>query len=234
MKITGLQKMTLLDFPGQVACTVFLGGCNFRCPFCHNSQMLDGNAERFMEEEEFFSFLKKRQGLLDGVCVTGGEPTLQPGLPEFLQKIRELGYRIKLDTNGYRPDVLQNVVEQGLVDYLAMDIKNCPQRYAQTAGVPIDIEKIEASIQYIVSEKVEYEFRTTLVTPLHDEQSVKEMGRWVGEISGKKLAKRWFLQGFIDRETVCFEGLGAFAPEEMEGLKSHLVHAAKTVDLRGV
>ena len=234
MKITGLQKMTLLDFPGQVACTVFLGGCNFRCPFCHNSQMLDGSAEQYMDEEEFFSFLQKRQGLLDGVCVTGGEPTLQPGLVDFLQKIRDLGYRVKLDTNGYRPDVLQDVVERGLVDYVAMDIKNAPRHYSQTTGVPIDIEKIEASIQYLVSDPVDYEFRTTLVTPLHDEQSVLEMGQWVSKISGKKLVKRWFLQGFIDRDTVCYQGLGAPEPAQMEAYKGLLVHAAKTIDLRGI
>lgn len=234
MKITGLQKMTLLDFPGKVACTVFLGGCNFRCPFCHNSQMLDGNAEQFMEEEEFFAFLKKRQGLLDGVCVTGGEPTLQPGLSAFLEKIRALGYQVKLDTNGYRPEVLKNLVEQGLVDYVAMDIKNGPQEYAQTTGVALDIEKIERSILYLVSEPVDYEFRTTVVEPLHSEQSIINMSRWLSQLCGEKVPKRLFLQAFIDRETVCFEGLNTPSEETLNRYKSLLVHTAKTVELRGV
>lgn len=234
MKITGLQKMTLLDFPGKVACTVFLGGCNFRCPFCHNSQMLDGSAEKFMEEEEFFAFLKKRQGLLDGVCVTGGEPTLQPGLPEFLDKIRALGYAVKLDTNGYRPEVLKTVVERGLVDYVAMDIKNSRELYAQTAGVPLNMGLIEESIQYLVSEPVDYEFRTTVVEPLHHAQSVADMAQWVLNISGGKLVKKWYLQAFIDRETVCYEGLGTPEKETLEGYKLDLVRTAKTVELRGV
>lgn len=234
MKITGLQKMTLLDFPGKVACTVFLGGCNFRCPFCHNSQMLDGNAERFMEEEEFFRFLEKRQGLLDGVCVTGGEPTLQPDLPEFLERIRALGYQVKLDTNGYRPEVLKAVVEQGLVDYVAMDIKNAPERYEQTVGIPLDVEKIQQSILYLVSEKVDYEFRTTVVEPLHDEQSIKNLASWLLEISGGKLAKRLYLQAFTDRETVLYQGLHTPTPQTMKRYKALLVHAARTVDLRGV
>lgn len=234
MKITGLQKMTLLDFPGKVACTVFLGGCNFRCPFCHNSQMLDGNAEQFMEEEEFFAFLKKRQGLLDGVCVTGGEPTLQPGLSAFLEKIRALGYQVKLDTNGYRPEVLKNLVEQGLVDYVAMDIKNGPQEYAQTTGVALDIEKIERSILYLVSEPVDYEFRTTVVEPLHSEQSIINMSRWLSQLCGEKVPKRLFLQAFIHRETVCFEGLNTPSEETLNRYKSLLVHTAKTVELRGV
>ena len=234
MKITGLQKMTLLDFPGKVACTVFLGGCNFRCPFCHNSQMLDGSAEKLMEEEAFFAFLKKRQGMLDGVCVTGGEPTLQPGLPEFLRKIRDLGYQVKLDTNGYRPEVLKAVVEQGLVDYVAMDIKNGPEMYPQTAGVALDIEKIRESILYLVSDPVDYEFRTTVVEPLHSEQSILNMSRWLLSICGEKVPKKLFLQAFTDRETVCFEGLGTPDEQTLNRYKQLLVHAAKTVDLRGV
>ena len=234
MKITGLQKMTLLDFPGKVACTVFLGGCNFRCPFCHNSQMLDGCAEKFMEEEEFFSFLKKRQGLLDGVCVTGGEPTLQPGLPEFLRKIRELGFQIKLDTNGYRPQILKELVEEGLVDYVAMDIKNSRELYSQTAGVPLNMDLIEQSILYLVSGAVDYEFRTTVVEPLHHEQAMKDMAQWLLNISGGKLAEKWYLQAFVDRETVIFDGLGTPEKETMEAYKALLVHAAKTIELRGV
>ena len=234
MKIAGLQKMTLLDFPGKVACTVFLDGCNFRCPFCHNTPLLDGKAEAFMTEEELFAFLQKRKGILDGVCVTGGEPTLQKDLPEFLGKIKAMGYAVKLDTNGYRPEILKSVVEQGLIDYVAMDIKNCPDRYSETTGIPVNLKKIEESIQYLVSEKVDYEFRTTVAEPLHDEQSMEEMAQWLLNTTEGKLVKAHYLQAYVHRDTVCFEGLSAPAAETLERFKSTLVRAAKTVDLRGV
>ena len=139
--IAGLQKMTLLDFPGKVACTVFLGGCNYRCPFCHNTELFTGQVEEVMSTVEFLAFLKKRQGLLDGVCVSGGEPTLCPELEELLGQIKGLGFLIKLDTNGSRPAVLKKLVEAGLVDYVAMDVKNSPRRYAETVG----LEKAELS-----------------------------------------------------------------------------------------
>jgi len=234
MKIAGLQKMTLLDFPGRVACTIFLDGCNFRCPFCHNTPLLEGKARPALSEEELFAFLRKRTGILDGVCVTGGEPTLQKELPEFLRKIKDLGYAVKLDTNGYRPEVLRSVVEQGLVDYVAMDIKNSPDRYSETAGVPIDLKKIEQSIQYLVSEKVDYEFRTTVVKPLHDTQSIYDMVQWLQKTTGGKLVKAHYLQAFAMRDTVCFSGLSAPSAETLEVYKNLLVHVAKTVDLRGV
>lgn len=234
MKIAGLQKMTLLDFPGKVACTVFLDGCNFRCPFCHNSPLLEGNAEQLMTEEALLTFLEKRKGILDGVCVTGGEPTLQKELPEFLKKIKDLGYAVKLDTNGYRPEVLKSVVEQGLVDYVAMDIKNSPSRYSETVGKKINLEKIEESIRFLVSENVNYEFRTTVAEPLHDAQSICEMGRWLIKTTGGKLAKALYLQAFTERDTVLFGGLYAPSVETLEAWKKELVHAARTVDFRGV
>lgn len=234
MKIAGLQKMTLLDYPGKVACTVFLDGCNFRCPFCHNTPLLENKAEPCMTEEELFAFLNKRKGVLDGVCVTGGEPTLQKELPDFLGKIKALGYAVKLDTNGYRPEVLRAVAEQGLVDYVAMDIKNSPDRYSQTTGVPIDLKKIEESIFYLVSEKIGYEFRTTVVHPLHDAQSIWEMGEWLKNITGGKSVNALYLQAFTERDTVCFAGLSAPTVETLEEYKSLLVHVARTVDLRGV
>lgn len=234
MKIAGLQKMTLLDFPGKVACTVFLDGCNFRCPFCHNTPLLDGKAAPAMTEEELFAFLEKRTGILDGVCVTGGEPTLQKELPEFLGKIKALGYAVKLDTNGYRPEVLRSVAEQGLVDYVAMDIKNSPDRYSQTTGIPIDLKKIEESIFYLVSEKFSYEFRTTVAEPLHDAQSIRDMAAWLIKTTGGKLVNALYLQAFMERDTVCFAGLSAPTAETLEGYKNLLVHVAKTIDLRGV
>ena len=226
--------MTLLDYPGQVACTVFLGGCNFRCPFCHNSQMLDGSAQQLMETEEFFRFLEKRQGLLDGVCVTGGEPTLQQSLPAFLKRIKDLGFKVKLDTNGYRPEVLRRVVEQKLVDYVAMDIKNGPEHYEQTAGVVLELDKIQQSILYLVSGPVDHEFRTTVAAPLHDEQSVSCMAQWILQLTDGKGVEKLYLQPFVDRETVSFDGLQSPSQEELEHYKSLLVHAAKTIGVRGV
>ena len=234
MKIAGLQKMTLLDFPGKVACTIFLDGCNFHCPFCHNTPLLDGKAEPLMTEEELFAFLHKRTGILDGVCVTGGEPTLQKELPEFLGRIKAMGYAVKLDTNGYRPDVLKSVVEQGLVDYVAMDIKNGPDRYSETAGVKINLEKIEESIRFLVSENVNYEFRTTVVQPLHDIQSMEQMAQWLIKTTGGKLVKAHYLQAFVQRDTVCFDGLSTPDAETLERFKNCLVHTARTVELRGV
>ena len=210
MNISGLQKMTLLDFPGKVACTVFLAGCNYRCPFCHNAELLDGRAEPLMSAEEFLSFLRKRVGLLDGVCISGGEPTLSPGLKELMQQIKAMGYPIKLDTNGSRPRVLKELVQAGLVDYVAMDIKNGPSRYAETCGISrIDLAAIEESIAFLTGGAVEFEFRTTMVHPLHDEASVADMGAWLHKISGGKPIKKLFLQPFADRDTVVFSGLSA-------------------------
>ena len=234
MKIAGLQKMTLLDFPGKVACTIFLDGCNFRCPFCHNSGLLDGRGEAAMTEESLFAFLEKRKGILEGVCVTGGEPTLQKGLAEFLGAIKAMGYSVKLDTNGYRPEVLRSVVDLGLVDYIAMDIKNCPDRYAETTGASVDLKKIEESIQYLVSEKVDYEFRTTICNPLHDEQSIAQMAQWLLELTDGKGVKALYLQPFVDRDTVKMAGFCAPTEADLESYKKALIHVAKTVVVRGV
>ena len=211
--ISGLQKMTLLDFPGKVACTVFLQGCNYRCPFCHNSELLGGCGEEFMSEEEFLAFLKKRVGLLDGVAVSGGEPTLYKGLPDFLEKIKALGYAVKLDTNGSRPAVLKELVEKGLVDYVAMDVKNGPQYYGQTVGLAnFDLAATEESLRYLIEGNVDYELRTTLVEPLHTEESIEQMGRWLASLVPGKKPRQLFLQRFVDRDTVLFSGL--CAPEE--------------------
>jgi len=207
MRIAGLQKMTLLDYPGKIACTVFLGGCNFRCPFCHNGELLDAAAETVMDEQEFLAFLSKRKGLLDAVCISGGEPTLQADLAQLLEKIKQLGYLTKLDTNGSRPEVLKDLVSRGLLDYVAMDIKNAPDRYAQTAGAAVRMEKIEESIRYLLEDPVDYELRTTVVSELHDRDAVARMGEWVASLIPGKKAKRWFVQPFADRDTVLFTGL---------------------------
>ncbi len=210
MKIHGLQKLTLLDWPGKVACTVFLGGCDFRCPFCHNAGLLDAGAEAELTEEELLSFLEKRRGLLDGVCVTGGEPLLRPGLPGLLREIRALGYPVKLDTNGSHPQRLRAVVEAGLADYVAMDVKNSPGRYAETAGVPgLDLRPIRESVAFLLEGTVDYEFRTTVVKQFHEEGSFRDIGPWLAG------ARRYFLQSFVDRDSVLRPGLSPCSPEQM-------------------
>ena len=215
MDIQGLQKMTLLDWPGKVACTVFLGGCDFRCPFCHNSELLSGPMPVLMDQEGLLEFLRKRQGLLDGVCVTGGEPLLRPGLPGLLDGIKNLGFPVKLDTNGNHPDRLVRLWEQGLVDYVAMDVKNSPERYPETVGVPgLDLTPVRDSVAWLLEGHVEYEFRTTAVRQLHDAASFQAIGRWL------QGARRYYIQNFVDRDTVLRAGLSGFEKAELEAFAS--------------
>lgn len=232
--IAGLQKMTLLDFPGRVACTLFLQGCNFRCPFCHNSELLPRQGTPLMEVPEFLAFLGKRRGLLDGVCVTGGEPTLCPELEPLLREIKALGYAVKLDTNGSRPDVLKDLAEKGLVDYVAMDVKNCPSRYAQTLGFDrYTLAPIEESLRFLLSGAVDYELRTTLVAQLHDEAAMEEMGSWLaGLIPGVK-PRALYLQQFVDRDTVLYSGLSAPNRKELEKYMSILEQYVEKPAIRG-
>ena len=226
--------MTLLDFPGRVACTVFLGGCNFRCPYCHNSELLDGKCEPVMDDEKLLQFLEKRKGILDGVCITGGEPTLQPGLPELLRRIKALGYPVKLDTNGYRPEVLEELVNEGLVDYVAMDIKNGPDAYGKTSGVAkMDLSRIERSIRFLTGGAVDYEFRTTVVDQLHNEESITQMAEWLRNTAQSPI-KRLFLQSFVDRDTVMFAGLSAPEDTKMQLFRSILAPCAEMVKIRGI
>ena len=215
--IAGLQKMTLLDFPGKVACTVFLAGCNYRCPFCHNSELFMGKVEQFMSDEEFFTFLEKRQSLLEGVCVSGGEPTLYPGLESFLTKIKALGFAVKLDTNGTKPEVLKKLVEKKLIDYVAVDVKNGPAYYEQTVGCDPKIRDVEESFRFLIEGNVPYEMRTTLVHQLHSEASIQDMGQWLQSLVPGKKPQKLYLQTFVDRDTVIFDGL--CAPEENQVAK---------------
>ena len=229
MKIHGLQKMTLLDYPGKVACTVFFGGCDLRCPFCHNSDLLDMNAPALMEEEELLSFLKSRQGLLEGVCFTGGEPLMRPELPELCRQIKALGYPIKLDTNGFRPGPLRRLMEEGLIDYVAMDIKNAPARYGETTGRQnLDLAPLYESITLLKEGRVDYEFRTTVVAQFHDDSVFPLIGEM---ISG---ARRYFLQKFTDRDSVLFAGLEAPAEEEMRRWAGIMKQYVENTELRGV
>ena len=232
MRISGLQKMTLLDFPGLVACTVFTGGCNFRCPFCHNASLVLPEAMQptDLAMDEVLSFLKKRQGLLDGVAITGGEPLLHADMADFLREVKALGYRVKLDSNGTFPDRLISLVEEGLVDRVAMDIKNDPALYAKTAGLEaMDMAGVTKSKDFLLSGAVDYEFRTTVVRGLHTRESLVEAARW---ISG---AKAYFLQQFKDSgELIAPEGLGAFTDDEMRDLAEAVRPILPTVQLRGV
>lgn len=211
MKLAGLQKLTLLDYPGRVACTVFTAGCNLRCPFCHNSELvLPERRPALLDEEEFFSFLNKRQGILEGVCVTGGEPLLQKDMEDFLRRIKAMGYAVKLDTNGCFPDRLKRLVEAGLVDFVAMDIKNCPDRYARTAGIPaLDITAIQQSVRFLLSGAVDYEFRTTVAAQLHDEDCFRAIGPWL------RGAKCYAIQNFRDSGDVLSGGLTPCSPQQI-------------------
>ncbi|MBE7005653.1 MAG: anaerobic ribonucleoside-triphosphate reductase activating protein [Ruminococcaceae bacterium] len=228
MNIHGLQKMTLLDFPGAVACTVFLGGCDFRCPYCHNAELLDPNFPPLMDETELLAFLKKRQGLLDGVCITGGEPLLRQELPTLLGEIRALGYKIKLDTNGAHPAQLRRILDAGLADYVAMDIKNSPERYAETIGrAQFDVAPIRESVRLLMAGDTDYEFRTTVVAELHGEEDIRAIGRWIAG------ARRYFLQPFTDRETVPLAGLSAPTQAQLDRFLAIAREFVPETQLRG-
>ena len=229
MKIHGLQKMTLLDFPGRVACTVFLGHCDFRCPFCHNYELIDGIAPAIMDDEELFSFLEKRRGLLEGVAITGGEPCLNRDLPDLMRRIRSLGYAVKLDTNGNHPAMLRQILSEGLADYVAMDIKNSPAKYALTAGRDaLDLDPIKESIRLLMESGVDYEFRTTVVDELHEAEDFEEIGKL---ICG---AKRYFLQCFTDRDSVPYGNLHAPSAEKLRAYAEIAARYVPDTSLRGV
>ncbi|MCC8104144.1 MAG: anaerobic ribonucleoside-triphosphate reductase activating protein [Clostridiales bacterium] len=251
MNIKGLQKLTLLDYPGKVACTVFLGGCDFCCPFCHNSELIgDPCRDRFpakaadrigdatpshealpesIPAADLFSFLKKRRGLLDGVAITGGEPTLHRDLPDFLAQIHELGFSVKLDTNGNHPDILASLLKMGLVDYVAMDIKNAPSRYSETIGTSsFDLSNVRRSVSLLMNGTTDYEFRTTVVAEFHDDTVFPEIGQWI------QGAKRYFLQCFVDRDTVLEAGLHAPSEEELHRYAQLVQPYVQSVALRGV
>lgn len=229
MTVNGFQKMTLLDFPGKVACTIFLGGCNMRCPFCHNAGLVLGDGTDTFSGEEIISYLEKRKGILDGVCITGGEPTLRRDLPEFIREIKNLGYAVKLDTNGTNPALLKSLILDGLVDYVAMDIKNSFEKYPQTVGVDnFDITPIKESIDFLLSGAVDFEFRTTVVKQLH---TVEDIERIAKEISP---AKKYFIQNFVDSGNLIGQGLCA---RDEQTLKEMLATAQKQIPgaaLRGV
>lgn len=229
--LKGLQKLTLLDFPGKIACTVFFGGCNFRCPFCHNASLVLGEKladSPTMQKEDFFKFLELRRGILEGVCISGGEPTLYPKLPKFIKSIRDMGFLIKLDTNGSNPDMLESLILDGLVDYVAMDIKNSPEKYAETVGVSdYDISPIKRSAEILMRGKVDFEFRTTLACPLHTEEDMHAIGEW---LSGKE---KFFLQTYIDSGDVISPNFVGYDKKETELLLNVLKNYIPNAQIRG-
>jgi pyruvate formate lyase activating enzyme len=230
MRLGGIQKLTLLDYPGTVACTVFTLGCNMRCPFCHNALLVTKTEEaEVYPEEEFFAFLNKRRGILDGVCVTGGEPLLQSDAGEFIAKIKALGYKVKLDTNGSFPDRLEEILKSGNVDYVAMDIKNSPEKYAETVGIPgFDVSKIQRSIEIIRSSGIEYEFRTTVVAPLHNGESIAGAAQMV------KGSPKYFLQNFVDSgNLISGEGMSGLTGEELENALAKAKNFIPQAQIRG-
>ena len=230
MKFYGMQKMTLLDYPGYVACTLFTGGCNFRCPFCHNALLvLDLDENYTIPEEEVLAFLKKRQGLLDGVCVTGGEPLINKDIGDFLSKVKELGFKIKLDTNGTNPALLKELVSQKLVDYVAVDIKNSPEKYAETVGLKsFDMSTINQTVNFLMTGCVDYEFRTTVTKQFHTEKSMEEAARFI------RGAKRYFLQNFVDSGNLIGSGITGQSKEEMEKLLAVVKKYVPDSCLRGI
>ena len=231
MRLGGVQKLTLLDFPEHVACTVFTLGCNLRCPFCHNASLVlpERALPDEMPEDAFFAFLESRKKVLDGVAITGGEPLLQPDIVEFIRKIRTMGFAVKLDTNGTLPRVLKTILDEHLVDYVAMDIKNSPARYGETVGVPgFDVKKIEESLALLRASGVPFELRTTVVAELHDETAIQDIGVW---IAGDQ---KYFLQSFTDSGDILQSGFSAHTPTKMREFKGILAPNVPKTELRGI
>ncbi len=228
MEIYGIEKLSLLDYPGKIACTLWTAKCNFRCPFCHNAPLVvDEVLPDVIDHDEIIAYLKKRQGILEGVCVTGGEPTVNSDLPDFLGQLKDLGYAVKLDTNGTNPALLEEIVSNGLVDYIAMDIKNSPQKYQDTCGVKVNLDKIKQSIQ-IVKRAPKYEFRTTLVKEFHALEDAQGIATLVGECDA------FYLQKYVDRETCIALGLTEVDEEDAQAFRDVIKETTKgKVELRG-
>ena len=227
--IKGLQTLTLLDYPGKVACTVFTGGCNFRCPFCHNGGIvLNPGAEPSIPEEKVFDLLKKRRGVLEGVCITGGEPTLWKGLWDFAKEIKAMGYSVKLDTNGTNPELMHKLILAGVVDYVAMDIKNSPDKYAETIGVKgFNLQPVKDSVRLLMQGTAGYEFRTTVVMGMHTPQDIVEIGKWI------QGAQKYFIQPYRDSDLVIDRSCERHSDEELGALLAAAREYVPAAELRG-
>jgi pyruvate formate lyase activating enzyme len=230
MNIQGFAKLTLLDYPGKVACTVFTGGCNLRCPFCHNAGLvLAPNEGENTPESEIFDYLKKRRGIIEGVCITGGEPLIQKDIGEFIKELKKLDVLVKLDTNGCYPQLLENLITSGLVDYVAMDIKNSPEKYAKTVGVPnFDITPILKSVEILAQNRIPYEFRTTVTAEFHVIDDFKAIGKWLPSDCN------YFLQNFVDSGNLIGENISGYTAGEMKDFLAAVSKFVKNTQLRGV
>lgn len=230
MNICGFNKTTLLDYPAHLAATVFLGGCNFKCPFCHNMELvLSPETQPEISVSFILNYLKKRKNILEGVCISGGEPTISPDLINFISDIKELGYKVKLDTNGYRPEVISTLISNKMIDYIAMDIKSSPRNYAKVCSTAsLDMNKIYESVRLISNSNIDYEFRTTLVKELHDKDDIIEIGSWLNG------ARAYYLQPFRDNEQVIYSGFSSFNGDELDSFLSILSKTIPNVSLRGI
>lgn len=230
MQIHGFQKTTLLDYPGNVAATIFLGHCNFRCPFCHNSELvLTPDKVPVIDNEEVFTFLKKRSAILDGICITGGEPTLTRDLKDFIINVKSIGLKVKLDTNGSNPEVLKSLIENNLLDYVAMDIKSSPSQYAKVCGLDsINLNNIKESVTYLINQELPYEFRTTIVKELHTFEDILEIGKWL------QGCKAYYLQPYQDSKQVIQPGFTSYSKEELVKLQTQLKNYIDYVEIRGI
>ena len=227
--IKGLQTLTLLDYPGKVACTVFTGGCNFRCPFCHNGGIvMNPGAEPSIPVEKVFDLLKKRRGVLEGVCITGGEPTLWKGLWDFAREIKAMGYSVKLDTNGTNPELMHKLILAGVVDYVAMDIKNCPDKYAETIGVKgFNLQPVKDSVRLLMQGTAGYEFRTTVVKGMHTPQDIVEICKWI------QGADKYFIQPYRDSDLVIDRSCERHSDEELQAILAAAREYVPAAELRG-
>ncbi len=231
MLIGGIQKLTLLDYPSKVAATIFTVGCNFRCPFCHNAPLVNKVEKNcFIDEDEILSFLNKRVGILDGVVITGGEPTLMTDLPEFISKIKALGYKVKLDTNGTNPEMLEYLINNKMIDYVAMDIKNCLEKYPETAGVDdsFDLGAVKRSAEMLMQNAVDFEFRTTVVSPYHTEEDFERIGQW---LAGEE---KFYLQAFVDSGNLVGDGVYVVTKEKMVSFCNVLKQYVENAQIRGI
>jgi pyruvate formate lyase activating enzyme len=233
MNIGGYQKLTLIDYPGHIATTVFAVGCSFRCPFCHNPELIVGTGRGLSvqktAEKEFFKFLEKRKGILEGVCITGGEPTIQAGIVDFIKKIKSLGYAVKLDTNGTRPDIIRRVIKEKLIDFLAMDIKNQPKRYDMATAVKTDMERVRLSVDLIMNSRIPYEFRTTAVPGIHREEDFLEIARWI------KGARSYWLQRYQEKKILDpdLKNITKNKSLDLEKIRKRITPYFGTVGIRG-
>lgn len=230
MRILGLQKTTLLDYPHKVACTIFLGGCNFQCPFCHNAQIINESPSLYeYSMDDLFTFLNKRKHILEGVCITGGEPTLYSDLPNFIQSIQSLGYQVKLDTNGSNPFMLEQLLKNNLLDYVAMDIKNSAAKYSDTTGCNTNIHLIDQSVQILKSCDIPYEFRTTVIKELHTMKDFKQIGQWI------EGASQYYLQNFINSpQVLCPNQFTSYTMDELLKVKQYMQGYVSLVGIRGI